>query len=70
MDPARVKGGAWGARFQGDIRTLPPDLDGLTISVTASSGDSWDATITQVVERSPTAPSSAPRDSINEHRGP
>ena len=51
--PARVKGGAWGARFQGDTRTLPPDLDGLTISVTASSGDSWDATITQVVERSP-----------------
>ena len=51
--PARVKGGAWGARFQGDTRTLPTDLDGLTISVTASSGDSWNATITEVVERSP-----------------
>ena len=51
--PAKVKGGVWGARFQGDTRTLPADLDGLTISVTASSGDSWNATITDVVERSP-----------------
>ena len=51
--PAKVKGGVWGARFQGDTRTLPADLDGRTISVTASSGDSWNATITEVVERSP-----------------
>ena len=51
--PARVKGGAWGARFQGDTRTLPAGLDGLTISVRTSSGKSWDATITEVVERSP-----------------
>ena len=51
--PAKVKGGVWGARFQGDTRTLPPDLEGLAISVTASSGDSWNATITDVVERSP-----------------
>ena len=51
--PAKVKGGVWGARFQGHTRTLPADLDGRTISVTASSGDSWNATITEVVERSP-----------------
>ena len=51
--PAKVKGGVWGARFQGDTRTLPEDLDGLTISVRTSSGKSWDAAITQVVERSP-----------------
>ena len=51
--PAKVKGGVWGARFQGDIRTLPTDLDGLTISVRTSSGKSWDATITEVVERFP-----------------
>ena len=51
--PARVKGGAWGARFQGDIRTVPANPEGLTISVTASSGDSWKATITEVVERFP-----------------
>ena len=49
--PAKVKGGVWGARFQGDTRTLPADLQGLKISVTASSGDSWNATITDVVER-------------------
>ena len=51
--PAKVKGGVWGARFQGDTRTLPADLDGLTISVIAKSGDSWIATVTEVVERSP-----------------
>ena len=51
--PAKVKGGVWGARFQGDTRTLPADLQGLKISVTASSGDSWIATITEVVERFP-----------------
>ena len=51
--PAKVKGGVWGARFQGDTRSLPADLQGLTILVTASSGDSWNATITEVVERSP-----------------
>ena len=51
--PAKVKGGVWGARFQGDTRTLPADLQGLKISVTASSGDSWNATITEVVERFP-----------------
>ena len=51
--PAKVKGGVWGARFQGDTRTLPADLDGLTISVIAKSGDSWIATVTEVVERFP-----------------
>ena len=51
--PAKVKGGVWGARFQGDTRTLPADLVGLPISVQTSSGKSWDATITEVVERSP-----------------
>ena len=51
--PAKVKGGVWGARFQGDTRTLPADLDGLTISVIAKSGDSWIATVTEVVEQSP-----------------
>ena len=34
-------------------KALPPDLVGLTITVRARSGKSWDATITEVVERSP-----------------
>ena len=51
--PARVKGGAWGARFQGDTRTLPADLEGLAIAVQARSGDSWHAAVTEVLERSP-----------------
>ena len=51
--PAKVKGGVWGARFQGDTRTLPADLEGLAISVTAKSRDSWNANVTEVVERFP-----------------
>ena len=51
--PAKVKGGVWGARFQGDTRTLPANLQGLTISVRTSSGDSWISTVTEVVERFP-----------------
>ena len=50
--PARLKGGGWGARFQGDTRTLPTDLEGLTIAVETRSGDSWNATVTEVLERS------------------
>ena len=51
--PAKITDGVWGARFQGDTHTLPANLEGRTISVTAKSGDSWDATITEVVERLP-----------------
>ena len=51
--PAKITDGAWGARFQGDIRTLPEDLEGLAISVQAKSGKSWDATITEVIELVP-----------------
>ena len=52
--PAKIEtDGVWGARFQGDTHTLPSKLEGLIISVTAKSGDSWDATITEVVERLP-----------------
>ena len=50
--PAKVKGNVWGARFQGDTRTLPEDLEGLTIAVTARNGDGWKATVTEVIERS------------------
>ena len=51
--PAKITDGVWGARFQGDTHTLPSKLEGLIISVTAKSWDSWDATITEVVERFP-----------------
>ncbi len=50
--PAKLKGGGWGARFQGNTRILPTDLEGLTIAVETRSGDSWNATITEVLERS------------------
>ena len=44
---------AGAARFQGDTRTLPDNLKGLTITVRTSRGKSWDATITEVVKQSP-----------------
>ena len=50
--PPRLKGGGWGARFQGDTRICPTDLAGLTIAVETCSGDSWNATVTEVLERS------------------
>ena len=50
--PARLKDGVWGARFQGDTGTLPTDLEGLTIAVETRSGDAWNATVTEVLERS------------------
>ena len=50
--PAKVEGNAWGARFQGDTRTLPAELEGLAITVTARNGNRWRATVTGVVERS------------------
>ena len=51
--PAKLADGDWGARFQGDTPTLPDNLKGRTISVRTRSGDVWDSTITEVVERSP-----------------
>ena len=51
--PAKITDGVWGARFQGDTRTLPDNLKGLTITVRTSRGKSWDASITEVVERFP-----------------
>ena len=51
--PAKITDGVWGARFQGDTRTLHDNLKGLNISVRTSRGKSWDATITEVVKRSP-----------------
>ena len=50
--PGRLEGGVWGARFHGDTRTLPTDLAGFTIAVETRTGDSWNATVTEVLERS------------------
>ena len=50
--PPRLKGGGWGARFQGGTGALPTVLEGLTIAVETRSGDSWHATVNEVLERS------------------
>ena len=51
---ARLPDGSWGSLYTGPHpEALPQELVGLTISVRARSGKSWDATITEVVEWSP-----------------
>ncbi len=52
--PARLPDGSWGSLYAGPgLKALPQELGGLTIAVRSRSGTSWDATITEVVERSP-----------------
>ena len=51
--PARLPDGSWGSLYAGpDPEALPQELVGLTITVRARNGKSWDASITEVVERS------------------
>ena len=52
--PARLPDGSWGNLYAGPgLEALPQELVGLTITVRTRSGKSWDATLTEVVERSP-----------------
>ena len=52
--PARLPDGSWGSLYAGsNPNDLPQELVGLTITVRDRSGKSWDASITEVVERSP-----------------
>ena len=52
--PGRLPDGSWGSLYAGpNAEALPQELGGLTISVRARSGKAWDATVTEVVERSP-----------------
>ena len=52
--PARLPDGSWGNLYTGsNAEALPQKLQGLTISVRTRSGDTWDSTVTAVVERSP-----------------
>ena len=52
--PGRLPDGSWGSLYAGpNPEALPQNLIGLTITVRARSGNSWDSTITEVVERSP-----------------
>ena len=48
---AKLKRGVWGARFQGDTRTLPTDLERLTIAVETRSGECRNATEASSVPR-------------------
>ena len=52
--PTRLPDGSWGSLYAGTApQALPPDLVGLTISVRARNGKSWNATIAEVLERTP-----------------
>ena len=52
--PGRLPDGSWGSLYVGrHPKALPLELVGLTITVRTRSGDSWHATVTEVVERTP-----------------
>ena len=52
--PNRLPDGSWGCLYTGrNVTALPDKLVGLTISVRTRSGDAWNATITEVLERRP-----------------
>ena len=51
--PKTLPDQTWGARFTGDTSSLPAELVGRRILVTRSGGDSWTATVLEVVERTP-----------------
>ena len=51
--PKTLPDQTWGARFVGDTSSLPAELVGRQIIVTRSGGDSWTATVLEVVERTP-----------------
>ena len=51
--PKTLPDQTWGARFVGDTSSLPHVLVGRRIIVTRTGGDSWTATVLEVVERSP-----------------
>lgn len=52
--PTRLPDDSWGCLYTGvSPEALPPELLGLIITVQARSGKSWNATITEVIERSP-----------------
>ena len=63
--PIRLPYGSWGSLYAGpNPNTLPLGIVGLTNTVWTRSGKSWDATITDVVERSPAASWPALENSI------
>ena len=51
--PKTLPDQSWGARFTGDPSSLPAELVGRRILVTRGAGDSWTATVLEVVERTP-----------------
>ena len=51
--PERLSDDSWGAAFSGNTEKLPRKLVGRQIIVTQANKDSWMATVTEVLERSP-----------------
>ena len=47
--PSKLEDGSWGARLKGDTRALPDDLVGQVIEITTKGGDSWTATVVEVI---------------------
>ncbi|MDE0200347.1 MAG: hypothetical protein OXK78_19230 [Caldilineaceae bacterium] len=50
--PSKLSDGSWGAIFRGKATSLPDNLVGVPIAVRTSVGNSWTATVLEVLERS------------------
>ena len=48
--PWKLEDGSWGARFDGNARTLPDDLVDQIIEVTTKGGNSWTSTVVEVLQ--------------------
>ncbi len=47
----KLEDGSWGPSYVGDAGKLPEGLAGCSIEITPRRGDSWTATVTEVIER-------------------
>lgn len=48
--PWQLEDGEWGARFDGDTRGFPDDLVGQIIEITTKGGESWAASVVEVLK--------------------
>ena len=49
--PYKLEDGSWGSSYLGDTGKLPKNLVGCSIEITTRRGDSWTATVLEIVER-------------------
>ena len=49
--PYKLEDRSWGSCYLGDTRKLPVDLVGCSIQITTRQGETWIATVIEIIER-------------------